>query len=1279
MSPSFAGTDFSIPAKPAELESASSGWSVDALVDVASAGVEDLLKQAAERVADDAGALAEQATFSLAYSALRSFASLPAAAQTQTCRLAASAVTHAAKACKHALLESSTSLAQARATLKAAVYLQVWLIQEAEKVAAKAALSASASAKLPARGKSSKKIAAKEVEVWSWDEHRETAALRLLEALELSLKELWAHRPIDEAFIVLFSRAANAMLEQPAALKSGAASLREALWRLVALPAVHYGQHEATVSALVKLLLGSEHAPTHLAELMQRLLDEYEAVPLVADFLRELTTLPPSDMGGDAGGPKNLATFLHAFAVRAPLMLVANLHLIQPHLGSESYALRCGAVSTHGQLLIQVSQMSGAKPPEVEEAADKLLEVPLKRISDQSSFVRSRALQTLGLLAEARTLPMARFAEVAELSLQRLSDKHANVRKGALQLFSTLLEFNPFGPSLSRTLLEARRDELQKLVPPKQEQVPAMIEGAEQDEEEQPKTEEEQPKTEVAEVAEVASAAPKLDEEVALEMMEVALAFEAVIQSRLGDVMKLLGSSTSGDVIEAMNAVVTSHSFDIEGARPAVVLTLVWSRDSSVRTAALQAAQSIWLRLSATNGRGSLTQAIETGRALFTLFDAANLAELTSLEEVMTEWQRQKLLPSALITILWDVLQGSRPELAGAAERRASLALLNMAAMGDSQLLRCKFELLLRAVQGASSDLVLARHACVALQRCTASGLIAPKAARAATKALEELLSSEPAAEHAEAWFGAAEQAIETIYVLSDAPEDLMTAVLQKLGTEVTSDGGDGTISEGVLSRLLFCLGHVALKTLVHIEATDKMLQKRRAAEAANRGMPAAAEGAPKPATGKAGATNEEEEDDLAAVGGGGAAGAEADSDYLVVLGEKLLAPGSLLGSWAPLVSAVCLNADGLFGADVRAAASLTMCKLMCVSGAYCEEQLQLLFTVLQRETEQGIRANIAISLGDLAVRHPNVLERWTARIYAQLRDPEPRVRKNVLMVLTHLILNGMVKVKGQVSELALCLLDTDERISSLSHFFFSEFAKLDAVAIYNLLPDIVSSLTSDDDLPQESFREVLSVLMGKDFIGKDKQVESLVEKLCKRFDDSDKPRVHQEIAFCLGALSHTDKSIRKLLELKKSYANKLGDEEVHGYFIGLAQKTRRLPGAKVELKSALDDLEAFLSESTQQAADEGVAATAAAAQPVVEAAASAAEPAHKPAAKPPAPKKAASRRGRAKRMDEADDEHDADENALPKVTTEKSSAKASSKVAAEASAPPARRASRRV
>ena len=54
-------------------------------------------------------------------------------------------------------------------------------------------------------------------------------------------------------------------------------------------------------------------------------------------------------------------------------------------------------------------------------------------------------------------------------------------------------------------------------------------------------------------------------------------------------------------------------------------------------------------------------------------------------------------------------------------------------------------------------------------------------------------------------------------------------------------------------------------------------------------------------------------------------------------------------------------------------------------------------------------------------VRHPNLLEPWTGHVYAQLRDADLRVRKNTLLVLTHLILNDMVKVKGQVSRVALC------------------------------------------------------------------------------------------------------------------------------------------------------------------------------------------------------------------------------------------------------------------
>lgn len=58
------------------------------------------------------------------------------------------------------------------------------------------------------------------------------------------------------------------------------------------------------------------------------------------------------------------------------------------------------------------------------------------------------------------------------------------------------------------------------------------------------------------------------------------------------------------------------------------------------------------------------------------------------------------------------------------------------------------------------------------------------------------------------------------------------------------------------------------------------------------------------------------------------------------------------------------------------------------------------------------VQANIIVALGDLAFRFPNALEPWNPRIYNRLTDESPVVRANAIMVLTHLILNDMVKVR---------------------------------------------------------------------------------------------------------------------------------------------------------------------------------------------------------------------------------------------------------------------------
>ena len=51
---------------------------------------------------------------------------------------------------------------------------------------------------------------------------------------------------------------------------------------------------------------------------------------------------------------------------------------------------------------------------------------------------------------------------------------------------------------------------------------------------------------------------------------------------------------------------------------------------------------------------------------------------------------------------------------------------------------------------------------------------------------------------------------------------------------------------------------------------------------------------------------------------------------------------------------------------------------------------------------------------------------------------------------------------------------------------------------IYNLLPDILSNLSSEKNLPREDFHAIMQHLLG--YIGKEKHTDGLVEKLCLRF-----------------------------------------------------------------------------------------------------------------------------------------------------------------------------------
>ena len=133
--------------------------------------------------------------------------------------------------------------------------------------------------------------------------------------------------------------------------------------------------------------------------------------------------------------------------------------------------------------------------------------------------------------------------------------------------------------------------------------------------------------------------------------------------------------------------------------------------------------------------------------------------------------------------------------------------------------------------------------------------------------------------------------------------------------------------------------------------------------------------------------------------------------------------------------------------------ATLSFSKFLCVSSQFCDANYHLLFRVLGSSRDANVRSNIAIALGDVAVSFSTIVDENSDELYRGLSDSDLVVKKNTLMVLTHLILNGMIKVKGQLGEMAKCLEDSEDRIADLAKLFFTDLSTKDN-AIYNNLPD---------------------------------------------------------------------------------------------------------------------------------------------------------------------------------------------------------------------------------
>lgn len=147
-----------------------------------------------------------------------------------------------------------------------------------------------------------------------------------------------------------------------------------------------------------------------------------------------------------------------------------------------------------------------------------------------------------------------------------------------------------------------------------------------------------------------------------------------------------------------------------------------------------------------------------------------------------------------------------------------------------------------------------------------------------------------------------------------------------------------------------------------------------------------------------------------------------------------------MIGRFLGLIQSVCNEALARYSDSesalraptlciIERSAILALCKICCVSSKVCSQHLELLFALVKSKVEFGVKANIIITLADLFNRFPNIMNERVKEIFELLHDKNLHVKQQALMVITHLILNDMLKLRGEIVDICMLLEDPDERI----------------------------------------------------------------------------------------------------------------------------------------------------------------------------------------------------------------------------------------------------------
>ena len=918
------------------------------------------------------------------------------------------------------------------------------------------------------------------------------------------------------------------------------------------------------------------------------------------------------------------------------------------HDGPEDPEFTC---DTQEETEVTTRNTSETQKSMLPRVRDQILDMIVERTHDVSPYTRATVLKVWHTLLAADAIPVRRFASVTELAFDRLHDKAAAVRKAAVSLLAVLMDHNPYGSTLDHLVFTQQKVLMESKLIERLTQLKTVYLASQL-----PVT----MNTDISDTSAVGTMAtpdePEEEEEFDMDAFQLtpdvmddsetqglkkgieyclsALDMINTLVKATPKVEAMLKSKSSLEVVEAIKFIARTVNFNIRGSLKSFTgaLPLVFHTEASIREACISSFKNVFLVNGDTEAEGStVLPAAEVAKSLCHLLRTFGPDERTSIEEIIRELFAKNEMDNNITTELWRIVTEAEnaPIDAFEASHKSqtdigiALSILTMIARNGASASTMQTKAHLAVHHGLSKrvfstlDFSAMKSTAMFLQECEPFLTVEMKNTSISTEPKRKLFEEttkklvgvilggmcEDDEAFTRAWFPACEEAVHALYHLHPSADAILGTVVTSMYAAFAMPRTEGMQSQVLCSnarfaRFLFVLGQVALNTLVFADklatqAKKVVLQRTRDDAAKQRTLHDVS-------------ANEDDAEMTAQVD------ADHDNCFHYTM-EQSLVMNNLLGQFHGMVALVVANQNGQFSHPLlRETSVLALCKFMCVSSILCEKYLPLLFTALERETIESCRTSIMLAFGDLMLRFPNSLEAWTPLMYARLSDDKIVVRYNALMVLTHLILNDMVKVKGQVAHVVMCLSDAEVKIRDLAQVFFVKLSERSNNPVYNLLGDIISVLsrekestssgegvvqvatvTSDSlnypsrDLTAKEFQTTMHFMLS--FVKKDKQADSMLERLLVRLSTAQSLRQRRSLAYCISELSVSDKGIKKIVEMLRTIKDALYDEEVFEYVLKTVRNAKK-EGTRVassDDKKIIEELEKALMAIARDARGE--------------------------------------------------------------------------------------------